>query len=51
MDKKKECKIPECGNRPDFRKEKVVVGAKQLKKAVLSGRARQYFWRKTPILP
>ena len=40
MDKKKDCKIPQCGNDPDFAKERVVVGAKQLRKAVLSGKAK-----------
>jgi len=40
MDTKKECIIPECGNLPDFGNFKVVVGSKQLKKALLNGRAR-----------
>ena len=39
MDKKKECKIPECGAVPDLTAKDVVVGAKQLKKAVNAGRA------------
>ena len=43
MDKKKDCKIPECGKLPDLRKMKVVVGTKQLKKAVAGGRARYVF--------
>lgn len=43
MDKKKDCKIPQCGTLPDLRKEKVVVGAKQLRKAVLSRRAKAVF--------
>lgn len=43
MDKKKDCKIPECGDLPDLKKDKVVVGAKQLRKAVISGRAKQVF--------
>ncbi len=43
MDKKKDCKIPECGNHPDLTKEKMVVGTKQLRKAVLSGRARRVY--------
>ncbi len=40
MDKKKECKIPECGNLPDRQKDRVLVGAKQLKKAVVSGKVK-----------
>ena len=40
MDTKKECKIPECGNLPEFGNSRVVVGSKQLKKALVNGRAR-----------
>lgn len=40
MDKTKDCKIPKCGNAPDPQRERIVVGAKQLKKAVLSGKAK-----------
>lgn len=43
MDTKKESKIPECGNVPDLAARHVVVGAKQLKKAVNAGRARLVF--------
>ena len=43
MDKKKDCKIPQCGVLPDLTKEQIVVGTKQLKKAVASGRARYVF--------
>lgn len=43
MDVKKDCRIPQCGSLPDFRKDKVVVGAKQLRKAMNSGRAQQVF--------
>lgn len=43
MDKKKDCKIPECGNVPLAKGETFVVGAKQLRKAVLSGRAKAAF--------
>ena len=43
MDKKKDCKIPKCGNVPDLSKERVVVGTKQLKKAVLSGKAKRVY--------
>ena len=43
MDKKKDCTIPQCGVLPDLSKEKIVVGTKQLKKAVNAGRARYVF--------
>ncbi len=43
MDKKKDCKIPEYGSLPDLTACKVVVGTKQLKKAVRDGRARLVF--------
>ena len=43
MDKKKECKIPKCGAEPDLRKFKVVVGAKQLRKALRAGRAEYVY--------
>ena len=43
MDKKKDCTIPQCGVLPDLSKEKIVVGTKQLKKAVSAGRARYVF--------
>ena len=43
MDTKKDCRIPQCGSLPDLQKEKVVVGAKQLRKAMHSGRAQQVF--------
>ena len=43
MDKKKDCKIPQCGNVPDLTKERVVVGTKQLKKAVLSGKVKRVY--------
>ena len=39
MDKKKVCKIPKCGAEPTMNGRKTVVGAKQLKKALSSGRA------------
>jgi len=37
MDNKTQCKIPNCGSLPEG---KLVVGAKQLRKAVSSGKAR-----------
>ena len=43
MDTKKDCMIPECGNlakKPGF---KVIVGAKQLRKALEKGTAKQVF--------
>jgi len=43
MDKKKDCKIPQCGGFPDLTGRRVVVGAKQLKKAVRAGRTRYVF--------
>lgn len=35
--------IPNCGEAPDFGSKRIVVGAKQLKKAILSGAARQVY--------
>ncbi len=46
MDKKKDCKIPECGDLPDLSQDKLAVGAKQLRKAVVSGRAKRVFLAK-----
>ena len=43
MDTKKDSKIPKCGSFPDLREEKLVVGAKQLRKAIQSGRAQRGF--------
>lgn len=43
MDKKKVCKIPKCGAEPNMNGRKVVVGSKQLKKALQAGRAEQVF--------
>ncbi len=43
MDTKKDSRIPECGNLPDLAKMKTVVGAKQLRKALLGGRAKTVF--------
>ena len=40
---KNDCIIPNCGKVPDFGSKRIVVGAKQLKKAILSGAARQVF--------
>ena len=40
MDKKKDCRIPKYGTLP---KRDLVVGAKQLKKAVKAGRVRYVF--------
>ena len=40
---KNDCMIPQCGELPDFSSKRVVVGAKQLKKAVMNGAARQVF--------
>ena len=43
MDKKKDCIVPECGKLPDLSGKQIVVGAKQLRKALLAGRARYVF--------
>ena len=43
MDMKKKRKIPQCGSLPDLSKMNLVVGAKQLKKAVKAGRAKVVF--------
>ena len=43
MDMKKNTKIPKCGIAPDLTGKQVVVGAKQLKKAVHAGRAQYVF--------
>ena len=40
---KNDCIIPHCGELPDLGSMRIVVGAKQLKKAVLNGAARQVF--------
>ena len=43
MDMKMNCKIPQCGVAPDLRNKQIVVGAKQLRKAIQSGRAQRVF--------
>ena len=43
MDKERISKIPNCGALPELADKQVVVGAKQLRKAVNSGRARYVF--------
>ena len=43
MDTKKDCMIPECGDLTELQKNKVVVGAKQLRKALEKGTARFVF--------
>ena len=43
MDTQNECKIPYCGDGADIPKDRVVVGARQLRKALLSGRAGRVF--------
>ena len=43
MDKKKDCKIPKYGVLQNTSTKKIIVGAKQLKKAVRAGRARYVF--------
>ena len=41
MDMKKKRVIPQCGSLPDLSKMNLVVGAKQLKKALENGRAKR----------
>ncbi len=41
MDTKNDSKIPKCGDVPDLRDKRIVVGTKQLKKALINGRARR----------
>lgn len=41
MDTKHDSKIPKCGELPDLREEHIVVGTKQLKKALVNGRAKR----------
>ena len=43
MDTKKDCRIPECGDLAILKSGRVVVGAKQLRKALENGRARFVF--------
>jgi large subunit ribosomal protein L7A len=43
MDKRKDCKIPKYGKLPNLAQMNLVVGAKQLKKAVKAGRVRYVF--------
>ena len=43
MNTKKDSTIPQCGSLPDLSKERIVVGAKQLRKALSSGRAQHVF--------
>ena len=43
MDTKFDSKIPKCGGLPDLGKSKIVVGTKQLRKALNNGRARCVF--------
>ena len=40
MDTKKECMIPNCGDLAELNKNKEVVGAKQLRKALEKGEAK-----------
>ena len=40
MDMKKNSKIPKCGKLPDLKHKRIVVGSKQLRKALTNGRAQ-----------
>jgi len=39
MDTKKDSRIPQCGSLPDLTRERIVVGMKQLRKALKNDRA------------
>ena len=43
MDTKIDCRIPKCGNPPELLGKRVVVGTKQLKKALERGGAKEVF--------
>ena len=43
MDMKKNSKIPKCGVQPEIAGKKVIVGAKQLRKAIAKGCVRYVF--------
>ena len=43
MNTKFDSKIPKCGDLPDLSKNRLVVGTKQLRKALLNNRARCVF--------
>jgi len=43
MDTKRNSTIPQCGSLPDLSKARIVVGAKQLRKALASGHAQHVF--------
>ena len=43
MDTKKDSKIPKCGSLPDIGTERIVAGAKQLRKAIRKGCAQRVF--------
>ena len=43
MNTKFDSKIPKCGDLPDLSKNRIVVGTKQLRKALLNDRARCVF--------
>ena len=40
MDTKKDCTIPKCGSLPDLKGYPIIVGMKQLRKALLKGTVR-----------
>ena len=46
MDKTKKSKIPKCGTETDMAGKKVVVGSKQLRKALRAGRAEYVYLAK-----
>ena len=46
MDTKKECSIVECGTMAEKQPGRLIVGAKQIRKALASGRAKEVFLAK-----
>ena len=49
MDMKKKHNNPDRGELPDLSRQRLAVGAKQLKKAVREAAPCVFIWRKTPI--
>ena len=46
MDRKKVCTIPDSGNLPELRREHLLVGTKQLRKALRAGRVETVYLAK-----
>lgn len=43
MDTKHDSRIPKCGDVPDLKGKRMIVGSKQLRKALESGRAKRVY--------